>query len=386
MNKPGFEHNACSLYIHIPWCIRKCPYCDFNSHALKGLPDEAGYLQCLVEDFKREWELSGKQVLTSVFIGGGTPSVMSGDFYNRLFEEIGRITELSDTELSNLEITLEANPGTADAGNFEGYRKAGINRLSLGVQSFDNPSLVNLGRIHNSRQVFTAFDMARKAGFDNINLDLMFALPGQTSAMAGEDLHAALELQPEHISWYQLTMEPNTPFYATPPADMPDDDQAWEIQQQGQQLLQKYDYAQYEISAYSKTGRQCRHNLNYWRFGDYIGIGAGAHGKITSDQGRLIRRTKHRSPETYLAGQFVSQQKEIPRQDLLFEYLLNRFRLQESFSLFEATACSGVDEEKLMAMFQPSITDGLLLLEGQTIRVTSTGHQYLNELLGRFLD
>ncbi len=381
MNKSGREHDACSLYIHIPWCVRKCPYCDFNSHALKGFPDETVYLQSLIEDFKQELSISGKQVLTSIFIGGGTPSVMSGDFYNRLFDAIGKLADLSD-----IEITLEANPGTADAINFNAYRKAGINRLSLGVQSFDNPSLESLGRIHNSQQVLTAFDMARQAGFDNINLDLMFALPGQTPEMANEDLLKALQLQPEHVSWYQLTMEPNTPFYASPPADMPDDDQAWEIQKQGQQLLQQSGYAQYEISAYSKPDRQCRHNLNYWRFGDYIGIGAGAHGKITADESRLYRRTKQRSPEKYLRGQFVSQENEIAQQDILFEYLLNRFRLHESFNLSEAAAYSRVDEERLLAMFTPSIADGLLLEEKQSIRVSPTGHQYLNELLGRFLE
>ena len=290
-----------SLYVHFPWCVRKCPYCDFNSHTLRGELPEDQYIDALIGDL--DFELSNMPAepaparpLRSIFFGGGTPSLFSGRALGRLLEHAAARLRFAH----DIEITLEANPGTADAGNFRDYRAAGVNRLSIGLQSLDDAQLRQLGRIHDRAAAVAAVAMARSAGFDNINLDLMFALPGQTPAQAQAELRAALELAPEHLSYYQLTIEPNTEFARRPPK-LPEDEDAWTIQQAGRELLDAHGYAQYEVSAYARPGRQCRHNRNYWEFGDYIGIGAGAHGKL-SGGGAIRRRARRQNPRSFFEG------------------------------------------------------------------------------------
>lgn len=265
-----------SLYIHTPWCIHKCPYCDFNSHALRGQLPEEEYIHALLSDFKSQQYLIQNRSIQTVFIGGGTPSLFSASSYKLLFKELRAMTPFDN----EIEITLEANPGTIEQDRFAAYRECGINRLSIGVQSFQNEKLKQLQRIHSSEQAIKAINHCREVGFDNVNIDLMFGLPNQTINDGLSDLLTAISLNPSHLSWYQLTLEPHTAFHQNPPV-LPADETIWELQQQGQQLLKENAFIQYEISAYAKTNRACRHNLNYWEFGDYIGIGAGAHGKIT---------------------------------------------------------------------------------------------------------
>jgi oxygen-independent coproporphyrinogen-3 oxidase len=275
-----------SLYIHTPWCVRKCPYCDFNSHERGELP-EAAYLQALLADLDQDLPLIGDRPVETVFIGGGTPSLLSGGFYRQLFQGIRQRLPLSD----EAEITLEANPGTVEAGRFAGFREAGINRLSIGVQSFNNIHLQALGRIHDAGAAIQAARQAREAGFTTFNLDIMHALPGQSRAQALEDLQQAMELQPTHLSWYELTIEPNTVFYRSPP-DQPSPDNMADTEEAGFALLASQGFHRYEVSAFAQDGHACRHNLNYWQFGDYLGIGAGAHGKITNASRGTIPATR----------------------------------------------------------------------------------------------
>ena len=290
-----------SLYIHIPWCVRKCPYCDFNSHGIKQDIPEPAYVDALLHDLSIDSEeIEGRQ-LSSIFIGGGTPSLFSSAAIARLLLGI----EQRFAFANSIEITLEANPGAVEAGSFAGYRQAGVNRLSLGFQSLQASMLRALGRIHSPQEAKEAFAEARKAGFDNINIDLMFGLPEQTPAMAEVDLAAAIELGSEHLSYYQLTLEPNTPFHHAPPA-VPDDEQLWLMQQQGMEQLADAGFNHYEVSAYARQGRECRHNMNYWRFGDYLGIGAGAHAKLSLADGRVKRFWKQRHPDAYLIADRAS--------------------------------------------------------------------------------
>ena len=372
---------AYSLYIHIPWCVEKCPYCDFNSHAIREPVNEAAYLQALLEDFSQELhDVSGRS-LKSIFIGGGTPSTLTPSFYQQL---LGQIQQLSGFA-KDIEITLEANPGTVDADNFAGYRESGINRLSMGFQSFQDDKLRRLGRIHTAEQARDAFRVARLSGFDNINIDLMFALPGQSLQEALTDLQQVTQLQPEHLSWYQLTLEPNTAFFASPPVNMPDDDLAWEIQSDGQKWLQQQDYQQYEISAYCHQGRECQHNLNYWQFGDYVGIGAGAHGKLTLNDKKIVRRSKKRNPADYLRGDYLSQENILKADDLLIEFLMNRLRLKTGFALPELATLTETPAAELSPLFEQAISQGLLTENREIIRPTELGHRFLNELLSQFL-
>ncbi len=371
------SNQAFALYVHIPWCIQKCPYCDFNSHRLTAAVDWQQYLQCLLGDWQQELKFFSERLLTSIFIGGGTPSLMPAEFYDKLLTQIKNTTHYS----SGMEVTLEANPGTVDSANFAGFFQAGVNRLSIGVQSFNNRQLNLLGRIHDQQQVDLTFKKARLAGFDNINLDLMFALPEQNLQQAEVDLKKAIELGPEHISWYQLTLEPNTEFYRKPPAQMPDDDASWEIQQSGMQILSQAGVQHYEISAYAKATRQCAHNLNYWRFGDYAAIGAGAHAKTTLPDGRIMRRTKFRSPSQYQQGRFTSSEKRLDQEDIFIEFLMNRLRLREPFELASLLSLTGLSMEQVNKRFQKLIYRGLLELDGPVCQVTEKGHRYLNELL-----
>jgi oxygen-independent coproporphyrinogen-3 oxidase len=370
-----------SLYIHIPWCVQKCPYCDFNSHTISQPVNETKYLERLVEDFDAELKNVSSRSLSSIFIGGGTPSTLSSDFYRRLLEEI---TARIDTR-PDMEITLEANPGTADADNFRGYRQAGINRLSLGFQSLDDQQLQRLGRIHSSIQAQQAFVIARQSGFDNINIDLMFGLPGQTVKQALSDLEGVVEIGPQHISWYQLTLEPNTRFYATPPQHMPDAETVDEIQQAGKALMEQQGFRQYEISAWSREGRQCRHNLNYWLYGDYIGIGAGAHGKLRLADGRFRRNSKRRHPEDYLAGNFHSSEQFLTEKDLIAEYFMNRLRLFRAFTEEEFEQRTFLDRSLAQPGLQVALKKKLLLKQSDKYQPSETGYRFLNNLTEFFL-
>lgn len=370
-----------SLYLHVPWCVRKCPYCDFNSHALKTDIPEDAYLDALEADLKPD--LAGVQgrAIETVFIGGGTPSLMSADFYARLFERLGNHLSFA----SDAEITLEANPGTVEQGRFEGFRKAGINRLSLGIQSFDPQQLHNLGRIHDDQDAHHAITAAREAGFDNFNLDLMHGLPGQTVEQALADLDAALQYAPPHLSWYQLTLEPNTEFYSRPP-DLPEDDQLWEIHQAGHAYLRSNGFTAYEISAWSQQGQASRHNLNYWRFGDYLALGAGGHGKITfADNGEIRRFWKTRQPEAYLQrlGSRTAGQQILEREDLPLEFMMNVLRLEEGVEEAAFEARTGLPLQEIAAILSALRSDGLL--EMDRLQATPLGQRYLNSILERFL-
>ncbi|MGD2117680.1 MAG: radical SAM family heme chaperone HemW [Chromatiales bacterium] len=373
--------NPVSLYVHIPWCVRKCPYCDFNSHAIKQPIDEAAYRRALLDDLQQDLDEFGPRELHSIFFGGGTPSTLSPAFYSALLGELAQRLEFS----ADIEITLEANPGTVDAVNFSGYRQAGINRLSLGIQSFADDQLNRLGRIHDSRQARAAIDIAQQSGFDNINLDLMFALPGQTVKQALQDLQQAIDFAPSHLSWYQLTLEPNTEFASRPPTAMPDDELSWEIQQAGQLLLADNGFQQYEVSAYASEGRSCRHNLNYWSFGDYFGIGAGAHGKLTLPDGSALRLSKKRHPQDYQAGHYRSTQKRLQAEDLRIEFLMNALRLNAGFSPQQFSAATGLSAESLNPLNKKAINAGLLGFEQDRFVPTALGRHFLNNLLEAYL-
>ncbi len=370
-----------SLYIHIPWCLRKCPYCDFNSHQAGETLPEAEYVEALLLDLEQDLPRVWGRTLGSIFIGGGTPSLLSAEAIDRLLSGIRARLPLKP----DLEITLEANPGTAEQGRFADYRAAGVNRLSIGVQSFDDARLEALGRIHDAAEARAAAEKARAAGFDNFNLDLMFGLPGQDTQGALADLETAIALGPAHLSWYQLTIEPHTWFHRHRPA-LPDDDALWEMQAAGQVLLADKGFGQYEVSAYAQAGRRCRHNLNYWRFGDYLGIGAGAHGKITDRAtGHRVRLAKHRHPDRYLAARkdsvFVSTETELSAADTTFEYLMNALRLKEGFSAADFEAATGQAFDSIRPDLETAAARGLLVLENGRVRASERGFRFLDSLL-----
>jgi oxygen-independent coproporphyrinogen-3 oxidase len=370
-----------SLYIHIPWCVRKCPYCDFNSHESKDNIPEARYIDCLLHDLEQELEKTWGRRLVSIFIGGGTPSLFSAESIDRLLSGIrARLPWLA-----NMEITLEANPGTFEQARFNEFRDAGINRLSIGIQSFDNDKLAALGRIHDGREATRAVETAQAAGFNNINLDLMFGLPEQTCQQGLTDLQQAIDLQPTHISWYQLTIEPNTLFYKQPPV-VPDDDAIWDLQQRGQALLARHGFGQYEISAYAQNRRQCRHNINYWEFGDYLGLGAGAHGKISRAAEQDIQRYwKIRQPVAYMEAETrISGSHRLERADILFEFMLNSLRLKQGFSrsLFEQH--SGLPFDTITATCDRAMELGLMQKNGEYYAASEQGYLFLNDLINLF--
>ena len=371
-----------SLYIHLPWCVRKCPYCDFNSHQAGDGIDEAAYIEALQHDLETELPFVAGRSLQSIFIGGGTPSLFSAAGIADILDNCRRHIAFDNA----IEITMEANPGTFEQQKFEGFRQAGVNRLSIGIQSFHADHLRSLGRIHDDREAHRAVEIAQQAGFDNINLDLMFALPAQTTGQAVNDVQTACDKQVQHISHYQLTIEPNTYFHKHPPA-RPDDDAMWEMQQACQAVLTQHGYRQYEVSAWAQAGKRSRHNLNYWQFGDYIGIGAGAHGKLTHEQG-VTRRWKKRQPADYMKsaaqGEALSGAKRILEDELVFEFMLNALRLREG-----APAClfcerTGLSLTQLQARCR-EIDPALLLIDDQVVRATDLGYRYIDEILQKLL-
>lgn len=373
-----------SLYIHLPWCVKKCPYCDFNSHALRGDLPEHAYVDALLADLEQELPRIWGRSLESIFLGGGTPSLFSAEAIDRLLAGVRRLLPMRPDS----EITLEANPGTVEQAKFAEFRAAGINRLSIGIQSFNSDHLAQLGRIHDGREARQAAEIAHQAGFDNFNLDLMFGLPGQHPADSLQDLQTAIDLQPTHISFYQLTLEPNTEFHAKPPP-LPDEDQIWQMQQAGQMLLAEAGYRQYEVSAHAQAGQQCRHNRNYWEFGDYLGIGAGAHGKITDPANAAIHRTiKHRQPRQYLekAGSNPVQSLRNPtKAETVFEFMLNALRLTDGFPAGLFTERTGLPWETIRSRCQACIDDNLLRARRGRIQPTARGRRFLDDLTSRFL-
>jgi len=376
-----------SLYVHLPWCVRKCPYCDFNSHAAKGALPFDEYIDALIRDLDHDLPLVWGRVVNSVFFGGGTPSLFPPEAIDRFLQAASARLRFAP----GLEITLETNPGTAEHGRFDRYLAAGVNRLSFGIQSFDDAALQRLGRIHDSAEAERAVKLAQDAGYDNLNLDLMYALPEQTLAQAENDLVRAFALQPTHVSHYQLTLEPNTVFFARPPRGIPDDDAAWDMQEHCQRLLADAGYAQYEVSAYAREGRQCAHNLNYWRFGDYLGIGAGAHGKISSGaEQHVLRRWKHKHPQTYLAqagnAAAIGGDEIVPAARLPFEYMLNLLRLHEGFTEADFSASTGLDPGVLAAPLAQAQAQGWLAPMAGRWVPTELGRRFTNDVIELFLD
>lgn len=379
-----------ALYVHMPWCVKKCPYCDFNSHGLRGEPPYASYVDTLLADLDADRADFGAALenrpIISVFFGGGTPSLFAPELIARFLDGARARMPFSP----DCEITLETNPGTVEHGRFDGYLAAGVNRISFGIQSFDDAKLKRLGRIHSATEAEAAVKSAQDAGLDNINLDLMYALPEQTLAGALDDVARAVALQPAHISHYQLTLEPNTVFAAQPPP-LPDDDAAWAMQEACEASLADSGYAQYEISAYARRGRRCAHNLNYWRFGDYLGIGAGAHGKLTDTAaGEVLRRWKIRHPNAYLeaGGQAarIGGHAAVPVDELPFEYMLNALRLIDGVPLDDFSERTGLPTQSIAQRLAAGRRKGWLHDDPGQLRTTALGQRFLNDVIGSFLD
>lgn len=382
-----------SLYIHIPWCVQKCPYCDFNSHQKKGEIPESEYISHLLDDLSTDIDrfmLTGQErrdvprVISSIFIGGGTPSLLSVAGMHRLLSGVKERMTVAE----NAEVTMEANPGTVEADKFAGFVDSGINRISIGVQSFDSSHLQKLGRIHDGQQAVRAIELARALPLRSFNTDLMHGLPNQTPEQALHDLQTSIDLNAPHISWYQLTIEPNTQFYSQPPV-LPNDEILWDIQEKGQALLAKNGYRQYEVSAYCKSEQQSKHNLNYWRFGDYVGIGCGAHGKLTDNAtGKITRTVKVKHPKGYmdLSKPYLYSENDIETSEIAFEFFMNRFRLleacpQNDYAKYTLSLLS--NEENVV--LQRAVNKGLLASSATHWRVTELGRRYLNTLLAEFV-
>jgi oxygen-independent coproporphyrinogen-3 oxidase len=371
-----------ALYVHIPWCVKKCPYCDFNSHAATNQLPEEHYLQSLIRDLTLDLPYVQNRKLTSIFFGGGTPSLFSA-------KTIGKIIETAEDHIGfdrNIEITVEANPGTFEQEKFTDYRRTGVNRLSIGIQSFNDKQLTALGRIHSSKQAIQAIESARRAGFDNINLDLMHGLPGQGVSGAMSDLQQAIDLTPNHISWYQLTIEPNTIFHSKPPT-LPRDIILESIQERGLQLLENNGYQQYEVSAYCKNGESSVHNMNYWTFGDYLGIGAGAHGKITLvDKQQIIRTAKTRKPGDYLAkkNSYASSYKTISNEERPLEFMMNAMRLNAGVPKQFFSDRTGIDLNVIEKKLEKLTAMTLIEKPTTVLAPTKKGHDFLNNILNIF--
>ena len=374
-----------AVYVHLPWCVRKCPYCDFNSHPQRGALPIREYVDALLADLDHDLALAGARPVQAVFFGGGTPSLFPPEAIARVLQGLAARLPLA----ADAEVTLEANPGTVEHGPFAGYRAAGVNRLSFGVQSFDDGCLQRLGRIHTAGEAERAVKAAQDAGFGEINLDLMYALPGQTLAMAVDDVERALALQPGHLSHYQLTLEPNTLFALRPPPGLPDPDLAWEMQEASQARLAAAGLLQYEVSAYAQPGRACRHNLNYWRFGDYLGLGAGAHAKLTLADGRVLRRWKQRHPAAYLAqagsAAAIGGDEVLDPARLAFDFMLNALRLRDGVPLALFGARTGLPVDAIAAPLAQARARGWLEPDPAWLRTTDLGWRFLNDVLGLFL-
>lgn len=375
-----------SLYVHLPWCVRKCPYCDFNSHAQRGELPVEDYVAALVADLDHDLPLAWGRTVRTVFFGGGTPSLFPPEAIDAFLQQASSRLRFAP----DCEITLETNPGTAEHGRFEGYLAAGVNRLSFGVQSFDDGCLQRLGRIHDSREAEAAVKLAQDAGYDNINLDLMYALPGQDVAMAAADLERAFALAPTHVSHYQLTLEPNTLFAARPPEGIPDHDAAYDIQEACQSMLAGAGFAQYETSAYARPGRQCAHNLNYWHFGDYLGIGAGAHGKLTlGAQQQILRRWKLRHPASYLvkAGTeaAIGGDEYLEPSRRAFDYMLNALRLNAGFSLDGFEARTGLSRAGIARQLDEAVARQWIEVDEGRVLPTALGRRFANDVIALFL-
>ncbi len=375
-----------ALYIHLPWCVRKCPYCDFNSHAAGDNAPRSRYVAAILNDLATEADRAEDRAIESIFIGGGTPSLFAP-------EEIEQILNAAKRQLAvatDCEITLEANPGTVERGNLSGYCLAGVNRLSLGAQSFNSDMLRALGRIHGPDEILAAFEDAGTAGFDSVNIDLMFALPGQNLQMAIDDIEQVCRLKPPHISYYQLTLEPNTVFFERPPKALPDDELSWEIQEQCHRLLRDAGYERYEISAFAQAGHRCRHNLNYWTFGDYLAVGAGAHGKVTDAHGNIRRYQKPAHPLTYIEqnadGTLEPSIQTLTDEDASFEFMLNVLRLPYGFSETDFSERTGLQLDAIETPLAKARADGLIRDAGSGVwQPTQLGLRFLNDLQARFL-
>jgi oxygen-independent coproporphyrinogen-3 oxidase len=375
-----------SLYVHLPWCVRKCPYCDFNSHTAGAAADKRRYIDALIHDLRAESARAGGRTVETVFLGGGTPSFFGAGEIGELVAEIDAAFRLAE----NVEITMEANPGALERDPLAAYRRAGINRLSLGAQSFSDESLRRLGRIHGVSEILCAWRDAEKAGFDSINLDLMFALPGQTLAMAIADVRQAISLSPPHLSWYQLTLEPNTVFHQMPPDDLPDDELSWAMEEQGEELLRRAGYERYETSAFAKAGFRCRHNLNYWQFGDYLAAGAGAHGKVTGNDGDVWRYRKPAHPLSYMkgseAGVLDCGIRKLEPPDIVFEYMLNVLRLKDGFAEAAFPARTGLSWDAVAPGIARAAALGLIESSADAVWApTAHGRRFLNDLQALFL-
>lgn len=367
--------------MHLPWCVRKCPYCDFNSHELRGTAPFAAYVDALLEDLDEDLPLAAGREVATVFFGGGTPSLCPPSLIGRFLAGLGVRLPLSST----VEVTLEANPGAVEHGRFSELAAAGVNRISLGVQSFQ-PRLLNaIGRIHGAREAHAAIEELAMAGIRNFNIDLMFGLPGQTITEAAADIDAALAADPPHLSLYQLTLEPGTPFYRRPPS-LPDEDACWNMEEAAAARLEAAGYRRYEVSAWARPGRECRHNLNYWAFGDYLGVGAGAHGKVTLADGRIVRRQRRRRPLGWLEGGRIEDERQLSPEERLFEYMLNALRLADGFQLdaFErltglpaAVALPGLEQGRRLGLFAST--------DGAGWQPTALGRRFLNDAQAIFL-
>lgn len=372
-----------SLYLHIPWCIQKCPYCDFNSHESGKEIPEAAYIDVLLDDFDQDYAQCQGRNITSIFIGGGTPSLFSAAGFDRILchlRSVGNFTE-------DIEITMEANPGTAETTKFNDFRATGINRLSLGIQSFNDQHLKVLGRIHDGKQSELAIETAVNAGFENFNLDLMHGLPKQSVPEALDDLEKALGFYPKHLSWYQLTIEPNTVFYRRPPT-LPVEDVLREIQIEGEKFLAAEGMAQYEVSAYAKETYSSQHNLNYWNFGDYIGIGAGAHGKISNaKENSIIRTRKHRQPNHYMSNtvQHTAERVTVTHEERILEFMMNALRLKAGFSITDFEERTGHSFGEISKTVSTLIGSGLLLQKNNRVLASAKGYHFLNSVLEEFL-
>jgi len=381
----GLSPPPLSLYVHLPWCVRKCPYCDFNSHAVKGEIPAEEYIDALFRDLEQDLPLAWGRTVQSVFFGGGTPSLFSAAQVERMLSGLRGLLNIAP----GAEVTLEANPGTTERDSFTAYREAGINRVSLGVQSFDDSMLQAIGRIHGRKEVERALDSISRSGIRNFNLDLMYALPGQSLEAALEDMRLALAAQPLHLSHYQLTLEPNTAFHAAPP-QLPGEDLAWDMQEACAGLLEAAGFGNYEISAWARSGQECRHNLNYWEYGDFLGIGAGAHGKITlGAEQEVRRRVKLRHPrawmEAAMQGDAPAEDRTVSAPERIFEFFLNQSRLKGGIRKSQFSPRTGLPWSEVVDRVDLAVGKGLLEDRGSRLAPTDVGWRFVNEIQAVFL-